>query len=299
MAGRGDNTLATYFVSNTKAKEVVSVGRCVLKISNCDFKIGTTGTGRINYIGVGSVVADSTIRMNYNAATGVVTGIDLYGNSTDSGAHDLVFDNCRFVIDYVGALPVAATGYLVKGSLACPAAQIENWRWTIRNSYFDPRAAGSVDCYRNGVWTLENNTYGCATLTALVAAVWHTHGNATNAGRLTINGGDFRNVVGYGLGVSNTAASSQALGSLTLLGSMLGDAACNITKFGGGTVSANDAFHNNSREVQVAALPSYALNGDTVVIRAGNTALGTGVEYVATATSQTAPAFRLTRRRGW
>jgi hypothetical protein len=298
MAGRGDNSLAKYFISNTTVSQDMNVSRCILSISNSNIKIGTTGTGRFNYLAVGSQISDTTLRLNYNSTTGVVTGVDLYGNTADSGPHSCTFDNVNFLIDYVGTLPVAATGFLVKGSLSCPAAQIEDWQWTIRNSYFDPRAAGSVNCYRNGVWTLENNTYACAALTVSIAAVFHTHGSPTNGSRVTVNGGDFRNVVGYGIAVSNIAGTSQEISSLTLLGTMLGDAACNMTKFGGGTVSANDAYLNNSREVQVASLPTYALNSDTVVIRAGNTALGTGVEYAATATSQTVPAFRLTRQKG-
>jgi hypothetical protein len=296
MAGDTNSNNAVYYIENTTVKQDLFFGACVAKINNCVVKLTTTG--RFNYVGTGCSITDTTILLDYNASTGAVVGVDLYGNSTLHGAHELTFDNCRFMIDYAGALPVPATGYLVKGSLACAAAQIESWQWTIRNSYFDPRAAGSVNCYRNGIWVLENNTYACATLTATIAAVFHTHGNPTFAARVVLSGGDFSNVVGHGLAVANTVGTSQPLGSLTLLGTMLGEAACNITKFAGGTFAANDAYLNNSREVQVASLPTYGLSGDTVIIRAGDTAIGSGSQYMATVSSQTAPAFRLTSQKG-
>jgi hypothetical protein len=249
-------------------------------------------------LAVGSQISDTTLRLNYNDTTGAVTGIDLYGNTSDSGPHSCTFDNVDFFIDYVGALPVATTGYLVKGSLACPAAQIEDCQWTKRNSYFDPLAEGSVYAFRNGQWVLENNVYACSALVATLPAIYHAHGNPSFAARVTIDGGDFRPVVGYGLAVSNTAASSEALGSMTLLSTMLGEAALNITKGSGGSLAANNAFINNSRTVQVASLPSFGISGDTVVFKAASTALGNGVEYVATVTSDSAPVYRMTRQKG-
>ena len=296
MAGNTNPNMSTYYISNTKVKEQMLFGGCVLRMNNCDIRI--SGSGRFNYIGQGCSITDTTVRHEYNSTTGAVTGIDIFGNTSINGSHEITFDNCRFLIDYTGTLPVSANGYLIKGTLACPAAQIEGWEWTIKNSYFDPRAQGSVNAYRNGVWNLIDNSYACAALAAEVAAVFHTHGAPTYGCRATINGGDFRNVVGYGIAVANTSATSQALGSLTLTGTMLGEAALNITKFNSGSISANDAYHNNNRVVQVASLPAYAMNGDTVAIRAGDAVLGTGVEYIATATSQTAPNFRLTRQKG-
>lgn len=294
MGGKTTPNLVTYFVTNSEVNQWMAIGYNCIKMNNCRIQLGSPG--RFNYVGTNCTISDTTFLMDYDAVTGAVTGISLYGGVSEP--HGLTFDNCRFLIDYDGALPVAATGYLVSSPTACAAASIENWQWAVKNCYFDPRAGGSVYCYRNGVWNLENNTYACATLTTSIAAVYHSHGNPTYAGRVTINGGDFRSVVGYGLNVSNTAASSQALGSLTLCGTMLGEAALNITKATGGSVSANDAYTNNSRRVQVAALTSYALNGDTAIIQAGNSALGSGVEYVATASSATAPAFRMTRQKG-
>ena len=296
IAGDTNHNLATYNVSNTRVKEAMPLGGCVLKMSNCVVNI--SGDGRFNYVGQGCAISDTTFLHDYDAATGAVVGINLYGGVNPP--HEITFDNCRFLIDYDGTLPVAATGYLVKSSTACPAAQIEQWKWTIRNSYFDPRAQGSVYAYRNGVWTLEDNTYACATLTTDVAAVYHLHGSPTYGCRVNVSGGDFRNVTGYGISVANAVggAPTDALNSLTLSGDMLGAAALNITKTGGGSLAANNAYNYTSRTVQVAALPTYGISGDTVVIRAANVALGAGVEYVATATSDTTPNYRLTRQKG-
>jgi hypothetical protein len=100
MAGRGDNSLARYFISNTTVSQDMNVSRCILSISNSNIKIGTTGTGRFNYLAVGSQISDTTLRLNYNDTTGVVTGVDLYGNTADSGPHSCTFDNVNFLIDY-------------------------------------------------------------------------------------------------------------------------------------------------------------------------------------------------------
>jgi hypothetical protein len=294
MAGHTNPTLTVYHISNTTVKNAFLYGDCIVRMSNCDIPV--TGTGRMNYPAPGSCISDTTFRHAYDSSTGAVVGINIFGVAGKE--HEIAFDNCRFLINHSGTLPVAATGYLVTNSAACVAADVSNWQVTISNCYFDPRAAGSVDCYRNGTWKLVDNSYACATLTTSVAAVFHNPSNPTYASNVLIDGGDFRQVVGYGLGVSNAVATSQALGSLTLCGTCVGGAALNVTKLSGGTLAANDAYTNNSRRVLVASLPSYAINGDTVIIQAANTAIGAGIEYVATASSVTAPAFRLVRQKG-
>lgn len=295
MAGRtGYQNNVCYHVSNCKVSTTMALGYCRLMMNNCEINIGSVG--RFNYIGKNCLVSDTIFNLDYDSTTGAVVGIDIYGLA--GVEHDISFDNCKFIISYDGSLPVPATGYLVKSSLACPVADVVKWNRKISNSYFDPRAASSVYCYRNGSWVLENNVYACATLVATIAAVFHTHGGPTYGSNTTITGGDFRNVVGYGIGVSNTAGVDQEKSSLTLDGTMLGEAACNPTKFGGGTLSANDSLLNNSRIVQVETIPSYGLNGDTVALRAGNVQLGYGIKYSATATSDSSPNYVLISQKG-
>jgi hypothetical protein len=287
----------TIFIVNTLVKTWAALAAATYHISNCDIKI--TDAGRFVTPNVNSRASDTIFRLPYNVTTGAVSSLLIDSTYLSSATQDagFSFSNCKFFIDYEGALPIPATGPLINNPAAVTAATIARFVVTIENCYFDPRAQKSVYGYRNGTWVLTNNTYACATLADTVGAITYAPSDGTVYGAsVIINGGDFRPCVGHGLALNNGATTSAC--PLIMSGVHLGAKACSITNFvTSGNIANNNQIYS-ARSVVVDSIPTSGISGDTVVLPVNSRALGTGVEYVATAISTTTPNYRLTRQKG-
>lgn len=292
---RANPELSVWYVNNTRCSSTMSGPTdCVAYFSNSDITVGNTN--RIIYIGINSKFVNTTFRMPYDADTGAVTPLNFFANTPLTSTYGASFENCSFLIDYTGALPVAPTGYLINNLSAILIADAAKHKVTITNCYFDPRAAGSVYAYRNGTWVLNNNTYACSALTANVAAIFWGYQAASYASNVAIDGGDFRNCVGHGLAINTTANNSA--GPLILTGTHLGAAASLITPaFTGGSLASNTEIYS-SRIVQASSLPTMGISGDTVMLPINTLPLGSGSQYMATAISTTAPNYRVISQKG-
>lgn len=296
----GDNyasSQVTIFISNTLVRNWAALAAATYHIDNCDIKL--TDAGRFVTPNINSTAADTIFRHPYDAVTGAVTTLLIDSTYLTSATPDagFTFTNCKFLIDYAGTLPVAPVNAMIGNAAAAPISLMPRFVVRIENCYFDPRAQKSVDGYRNGTWVLTNNTYACATLANQVAAITYapTTG-ATYGSTVVVDGGDFRNCVGYGLALNNTATAATC--RLILTGTHLGTQACSVTNFfTSGNIVNNDQIYS-TRVVLVDSLPAYGISGDTVALSVNTRALGTGLEYVATVTSTTAPNYRLTRQKG-
>jgi hypothetical protein len=288
-----DSSLSVWYVSNTRASVSMSGPTdCTAYFSNCDITLGTTN--RIIDVNPNTKFVNTTFRLPYDANTGAVVPLQFFRRlTTESGG---TFENCSFLINYTGALPVAPTGYLVDNLTAIVIADVAKHKVTITNCHFDSRAAGSVYAYRNGTWVLNNNTYACSALTANVAAIYWAYQTALYASNVAINGGDFRNCVGHGLAISTVASNSA--GPLILTGTHLGAAASLITPaFTSGSLASNTEIYS-SRIVQASSLPTMGISGDTVMLPINTLPLGSGSQYMATVISTTAPNYRVISQKG-
>lgn len=297
----GDNygsAQTTMFVSNTIARKWAVFSGATYHIDNCDIKLETT-SGRFVTPNINSTASNTIFRHPYNATTGAISTLLIDGTylSPSTEAAGFSFNNCKFLIDYDGALPVPAVGEMVGNDAALPIASLSRFVVKIENCYFDPRAQKSVNGYRNGTWILTNNTYACATLANQVAAITYapTTG-ATYGSTVVVDGGDFRNCVGHGFALNNTVTAATC--RLILTGTHLGTQACSVTNFfTSGNIVNNDQIYS-TRVVLVDSLPAYGISGDTAALSVNTRAIGVGLEYVATATSTTAANYRLTRQKG-
>jgi hypothetical protein len=285
----------TFSCSNTIVTSSTIFGNCTLFVDNCDFVL--SDTGRINNPHVESRISQSNVRCPYNASTGVVTGVNLFMTTPGAATYGLTFDGCSFIINQSGTLPVAATGSLVSCITAVPIADIENAKWSVRDCQFDVRAESSVDCYRNGIWVLQDNAYACRALSANVGAIRYAPTDGVTYGsRVTVINGDFSGCVGHGFALSNVATVAAC--SLTLVGGHIGNQAASVVNWtGSGSIGSNNYIYS-SRIVSATALPASGISGDTIMLAVNTVAAGAPLEYIATATSETTPNYRMTRQKG-
>lgn len=282
-----------FFASNVFADRATNVSRVTLFATNCDFGISITDP-RWNFTRKGSLVSNSIIRCKYNEDDGDLASLNVFCNGSGEGMR---FRNCDFVIEHDGALPIATSEYMLSNGSAVPAANVPGVVFEVENCRFDARAHGSVNCYRNGTWVLKDNVYACAgSPTETVAAVYYQVGLTPHGSVTTIDGGDFSQCNGNGIGQANSAGNAH--NSLTLRGTMTGAAASRITKPASGSLTANDGFTFNTRSILASSLPSQSISGDTLRLNNANIAIGMPTEYMATATSTTAPNWRLTGQKG-
>lgn len=235
--------------------------------------------GRWNALGLGSSFVNCEILIPYNAATGALTPLDMRPISVDTG---VTLDRVRFMIDYEGTLPVAATGYLVAGLEAYAVGAAYRAEFTISNSYFDPRTEASVSTSRNGTYVLRDNVYGG---TGYAINIGTTAGQFSD---VTIDGGDFRAVTGEGIRASWLSADQvTTISRARLTGVHHGDAAAKIVTVSGTMTNADNWFYND-RTVLVSSLPTDGLRGDRVKL--GTVAYGTTNDYTCTVPSATGTA---------
>jgi hypothetical protein len=294
-SGESASDLVTWFIDNTVATVSTALSSATFYVSNCDLKV--TASGRWNSPNANSKITNSKLRLPYDSATGAVSTLQIFPTALPAGRNvGFTFENCNFLIDAADPLPVPATGFLLGNAAAIDIADVGKFIVNVENCTFDPRAESSVDCYRNGTWILTDNTYACSTLTANVAAIRWAYQAGLYAANVTVNGGDFRNCVGHGLAISNSAGNSA--GPLNLIGTHLGASASLITNFTtSGSIASNDQIYS-SRIVQATALPTMGISGDTVMLPVNTLPLGSGSQYMATVTSETAPAYRMISQKG-
>ena len=173
---------------------------------------------------------------------------------------EATFDNCRFMINYNGALPVAASGYMLTASVHT-VTDTSTRKVVVRNCYFDHRADKNIECYRNGTWELINNKYSSS---ATGHAVYFRGYNAYRID-VTINGGDCTNVLGDFLNGYMSVAPDQVttIAKLNLIGDFVGTKSSALSSTGNFTVATGTY---SARRLMLAALPTDGLIGDIVTI---------------------------------
>lgn len=281
------SVLSYMFISNSKISDSFLLAGIVAKVTNCDIRMHSTGEW--NWMKKGSEIVDSVIRIRYNADTGVVTPFRIASDANVNA--ELILNNCRILLDYVGTLPVAPTGFMITASIQL-SSYTSIRKFTIKNCYFDPRALKNIECYRNGQWYLINNTYSCI-----------TGGNAVYVSVSTnywvevfIQGGDCSNVAGDFLtGIFAVRDQTATIEKLTLIGDFIGIGAGALASVSGIMSYANGVF--SARRLSLAALPVDGIEGDVVTLL--GVAYGTGKTYLCTTASVSGTAvYRMVSQNG-
>ncbi len=243
---------------------------------------------RFNWLCVGSTFTNTTFICPYTIGTNTIRGITNYWTATR--AVDLLFDNCRFEIDSTDPA-ISPTGFLLDLDMATPVADLENYKTTVRNCWFDNRAAYSVNAARAGRVYLENNDYGGKTA-AINYSV--TVGKSVH---LTVDGGRFHRVTGVPLrGGWLTVDQVATLAYLILTGDWKGATSAFATSSGSSTSADAANQLQSNRRLVATALPAGALRGDIVEIVTPTE--GKPDAYRCTASSSTAATYSKTRQAG-
>lgn len=218
----------------------------------------------------------------YDSATGDLTQFAFLRRVDEFSKSLVECDECEFIIDHEGDLPIPVTKALVtnEGGTAITTANVGNHVLRITRSKFDKRAARSVYAYRMGVVELKDNRYSGSDC----AIDWYsTSGHATD---LTIDGGDFATVSGTALKLGGVSEGHK----LTLKGEWSGSKAPTY-KLLSGVISTYAPAIFNHRTILANVLPNNALAGDVFKLGSADVVSGTVIEYQCTLSHLTAPSF--------
>ena len=270
--GSTGRELVRVLISNTYVSESTSIGNCTFEISNCDFVLPSTGQWA--QFGENSTVANTILRCQYDEGTGAVTPFNPYcvGGTINQ---EVTFTGCQFLINYPnGALPVAATGYLIYDQQAFSdgndATAIR--RRNFINCTFDSRAEGSVYCYRNGYWYFEGCTFASASGRGAL------HMSTSNGYKVSVivNGGDCRYLNGD---FQESTYSSNDYGQVfKMYGNFLGASSSALVT--SSQQPANAAGYDSTRVIHADAIPTDGHRGDVIAL--GSSAYGAGNRYMCT-----------------
>jgi hypothetical protein len=273
-------------LSNTVVSDTAFIGSCSAIVSDCDLAIPTTG--RWNNLRTGNIINNSKLRLPYDADTGAVTPFYPFASTAD---HEVTFNDCEFIINST-AVPTTPTGFLIddQASFSVANSALYTRKRVFNRCTFDPRAARSINCHRNGTWVLNDCKYGGTDY----AVLWlQSTGSYVD---LTINGGDCTEVTGDFLSGSWTVVDQvTTIAWLRLRDDFYGDAASKIATQSG-TIT-DDWGLENTRVVSSSTIPTDGLNNDTVKLDSAT--FGSGREYSCTAASHSGSAvYRMTGQLG-
>lgn len=286
MSSPAGEEFGKLMLSNTVVSDTAFIGSCSAIVSDCDLAIPTTG--RWNNLRTGNVISNSKLRLPYDAVTGAVTPFYPFASTAD---HEVTFNDCDFIINSL-TVPTTPTGFLIddQSSLSVANSALYTRKRVFNRCTFDPRAARSINCHRNGTWVLNDCKYGGTDY----AVLWYqSTGSYVD---LTINGGDFTEVTGDFLSGSWTVVDqATTVAWLRLRDNFYGDAASKLATISG---TITDAWGlENTRVVDAAALPTDGLNNDTVKLNSAT--FGGGREYSCTTASHSGSAvYRMTNQLG-
>ncbi len=281
ISANSENDDVKVEANNLNVKKQTNLGLLKeLKVSGGQLRLNTANP-RFSYL-LNSEFSKVKFLHPYDAATGVMPSIEFLRRAGSTTVTD--FDDCEFVIDYAGALPVAPTVAMItnRDGTAIASADVGKHIVTVRDCAFDPRAYMSVDAYRMGTVILDNNKYAG---TAEAVQWYATTGHATD---LTIKGGDYSAVMGLALKVGGVSAGHK----LTLVGECFGSKASTWRTLSG-SLSTYAAAIYNSRRIVLSddTIPTNALTNDVVVNSKISNGVGTVVEYQCTVASATNPTY--------
>ncbi len=270
----------TVMLVNVETTTKTLITRTKIIADNCIFRVGSGSSGRWDHPQSKSRISNSQFYLAYDETDNSITGLNLFSNITTLDT-DIEFTNCDFIIDSEDAA-ITPTGYLVNDTSQSGTSLTVKRMKRFVNCYFDPRAFGSFQLYRNGKWDLINNEYAGQMKAILFSS---TSGFYVD---VLIDGGDFRNVVGDAFDI--TIAGTQ---SLMLTGHVIGDAASAYT-ISGGTIGNLDMM--NDRVILATTQPTEGLKGDIVSLK--SFVDGGARERICTISGATSATYRLYKQAG-
>ncbi len=254
-----------------------------LTASNC--RLLTATTSRYDRLSIGSSFTGCTFVCPYDSATSTIRGIQNYWAPGSVGAaSDLLFDNCRFEIGSTDPA-ISPTGYALDLEMSPVVANLERYKTTVRNCWFDSRFAYSVNAYRAGRVYLEGNDYGGKTAAIRYGVT------STRSVHLTVDGGKFHRVTGAAMDLAGiTVDQVTTLAYLILTGDWKG--VTTAFTVSSGIPSNMDAANQlqSNRRIQAAAVPVAGLRGDIIEMFPATAAAVDS--YRCTASSTTAAVWK-------
>lgn len=273
-----------FYVNNHNVEGVLLVSNMNSAVfRGCDLKLNDAS--RLSY-NRNVEFRDCTIRLHFDVVSNASAPLRFYRVAGDQDNY--LFEDCRFLIDYVGNLPLGATALILGGATAIPSANVNDHVVTVKNCLFDPRATASVDSYRMGTVNLIGNRYSGTNY----GIRW-----ATTAGyscNLTIDGADMSSVSGNRLLISGVASTGY---KLTLKGEWVGGNSLQYTLSTGSLSQVTD-YIQNSRYTNSNNLPTSCLLLDVVKSTAITAVVGRVISYICTESSPTAPKFQCYQQLG-
>lgn len=199
--------------------------------------------------------------------------------STGPYMYDVIFSSCKFLIDSPDPALVSATPLLKFEPNGTGDSRVH-----VEDCIFDPRVQFCIEVDRSGKVVLKNNRYGGTLYPIKVNA------SATYPVSLTIDGGDFNDVIGTQF---IRIVSGDSL-TLRLKNIVVAGAHRNIDH---DNTSVQNTLLYNERVIWVDAAPTAGgLKGDRAILRVP--VAGQACEWVATATSTTNAVWKVSRTLG-